>query len=435
MSNRAVAPRGPGGVASETECGEGGRGPGDERASPVRGSGVQSAGRSMVGEERTPPLMSGNEAIARGAWEAGVRVGAGYPGTPSTEILEALSKLEGVDTEWSPNEKVALEVAVGGSLGGARSLATMKHVGVNGAADPLFSSAYMGVGGGLVVVTADDPGMHSSQNEQDNRLFARHARIPLLEPATPDEARRYTDAAFCLSETYDTPVLLRTTTRLSHGTGRVHVGPRRDVPVRRYRKDREKNVVLPAHGRVRHRWIEEHRIPGLREEAEGWAEAIDGAGDVAFITAGVPFLYVREAFPEAPALRLGMTYPVPREAIREFAARNGHRALYVVEELEPYLEEQVRAMGIEVARRTWPRWGELSVSGLQAAIRPGDSLPADEPSPAGNGTGDPLPGRPPALCPGCAHRGVFHALGRMDAIVSGDIGSGRSSLWTPWTAA
>ncbi|MGK7311722.1 MAG: FAD-dependent oxidoreductase [Candidatus Longimicrobiales bacterium M2_2A_002] len=369
--------------------------------------------------------MSGNEAIARGAWEAGVRVGAGYPGTPSTEILEALSKLEDVDTEWSPNEKVALEVAVGASLGGARSLATMKHVGVNVAADPLFSVAYMGVSGGLVVITADDPGMHSSQNEQDNRLFARHARIPLLEPATPDEARRYTDAAFSVSETHDTPVLLRSTTRLSHGTGRVEIGPRRDVPLRPYEKNREKNVVLPAHGRVRHRWIEEHRIPGLRAESEQWAEEVPGTGDVAFITAGLPYLYVREAFPEAPVLRLGMTYPIPRTAILQFARRHADRKLYVIEELEPYLEEKIRSLGIGLEERTWPRYGELSVNAVRKAVLGDRSLPVNA-APTDvderDGLEAPLPGRPPALCPGCAHRGAFHALGRMDAIVSGDIG-------------
>jgi indolepyruvate ferredoxin oxidoreductase alpha subunit len=385
----------------------------------------EESGRPPARPER-PPLLSGNEAIARGAWEAGVRVGAGYPGTPSTEILEALSQLEGVDTEWAPNEKVALEVAVGGSLAGARSLATMKHVGVNVAADPLFSVAYMGVSGGLVVVTADDPGMHSSQNEQDNRLFAKHARIPLLEPATPDEARRYTDGAFTVSETYDTPVLLRSTTRLSHGTGRVRVGPRREIPLRRYRKDREKNVVLPAHGRMRHRWIEEHRIPQLRGESERWAEALDGTGDVAFITAGIPYLYVREAFPSAPVLRMGMTYPLPRVAIHQFASRNADRTIHVVEELEPYLEERIRAMGIDLAERPWPRYGELSVRALREAIRPPRSLPvrgADlETADADAAAEPPLPGRPPALCPGCAHRGAFHALARMDAIVSGDIG-------------
>ncbi len=367
-------------------------------------------------------FLSGNEAIARGAWEAGVRVGAGYPGTPSTEILEALSSYEGVDTEWSPNEKVALEVAVGGSLGGGRSIATMKHVGVNVAADPLFSVAYMGVSGGLVVVTADDPGMHSSQNEQDNRLFAKHARIPLLEPATPEEARSYTARAFEISERYDTPVLLRSTTRLSHGTGHVRAEPRRDVPLRPYRKDREKNVVLPAHGRVRHRWIEEHRIPGLREESERWVEVVEGTGDSAFITAGMPYLYVREAFPGAPVLRLGMTYPLPERAIRAYAEANPGRTLYVVEELEPYLEERIRAMGIALAERPWPRYGELSVRMLRDAIGSDRSLPvagAGDRSDTGHA---PLPGRPPALCPGCAHRGAFHALARMDAIVSGDIG-------------
>ncbi len=383
---------------------------------------VGVASGSGSGGRRLP--LSGNQAIARGAWEAGVRVGAGYPGTPSTEILEALSHLGGVDCEWSPNEKVALEVAVGASLGGARALATMKHVGVNVAADPLFSSAYMGVNGGLVVVSADDPGMHSSQNEQDNRLFARHARIPLLEPSTPADARRYTAAAFALSERYDTPVLLRTTTRLSHGTGPVEAGKREPVGLRAYHKDRQKNVVLPAHGRIRHRWIEEERMPALAAEAERWAEAEPGEGDVAFITAGVPYLYVREAFPAAPVLRLGMTYPLPEAAIRQFAEEHAGKRLFVAEELEPFLEEQIRARGVAVEARAWPRYGELSVGLLRRAVAGPGVTPREEADGAGAGADVPaaLPSRPPALCPGCSHRGVFHALGRMDAIVSGDIG-------------
>ena len=364
------------------------------------------------------PLLSGNEAIARGAWEAGVRLGAGYPGTPSTEILEALARLDGVTCEWAPNEKVALEVAVGASLGGARALATMKHVGVNVAADPLFSVAYMGVNGGLVIVSADDPGMHSSQNEQDNRLYARHARIPLLEPATPAEALDYTKRAFDLSEAFDTPVLLRTTTRLSHGSARVQPGSRRDVELRPYFKDTGKNVVLPAHGRARHQWIEEQRIPALRAESELWATFVEGSDDVAFIAAGVASLYVREAFPDAPLLLLGMTYPLPEVAIREFARRHARRDLYVVEELEPWLEEQVRALGVEPCRRTWPRYGELSPGRLIEAVRP-ERAPLRLAKAAAR---RPLPVRPPALCPGCSHRGAFHALGRMDAIVSGDIG-------------
>ncbi|HUG39938.1 MAG TPA: FAD-dependent oxidoreductase, partial [Longimicrobiales bacterium] len=408
---------------------------------PERGlGGAGSADAVGSGRDRREArLLSGNEAIARGAWEAGARVGAGYPGTPSTEILEALWRLGAVDCEWSPNEKVALEVAVGASLGGARALATMKHVGLNVAADPLFSAAYMGVNGGLVVVSADDPGMHSSQNEQDNRLFARAARIPLLEPASPEDARRHADAAFAISEAYDTPVLLRTTTRLSHGTAVVPLGRRREAPLRPYRKDAAKNVVLPAHGRVRHRWIEEQRIPGLRCEAERWVETVPGDDEVAFITAGVPFLYVREAFPDAPVLRLGLTHPLPAISIRHFASRNAGRRLFVVEELEPYLEEQIRAMGIEPERRAWPRFGELSVDVLLAAIRPRRTPPVYRSrgeivaggrrsravvsaAPASPAAAPPLPGRPPALCPGCAHRGVFHALGRLDAIVSGDIG-------------
>jgi indolepyruvate ferredoxin oxidoreductase, alpha subunit len=385
-----------------------------EPSDPIRGG---------YADRLVPKLLSGNEAIARGAWEAGVRVGAGYPGTPSTEILESLATLPGVDCEWSPNEKVALEVAVGASLGGARAIATMKHVGVNVAADPLFSVAYMGVNGGLVVVSADDPGMHSSQNEQDNRLFARHARIPLLEPATPAEARRHAAAAFQLSEEFDTPVLLRTTTRLSHGTARVEVGPRRAVPLRPYRKSRSKNVVLPAHGRALHRRIEEDRIPRLVEESERWVEEVESGpgdpGDVAFITAGVPSLYVREAFPGAPVLRLGMTYPLPAVAVRAFAKRHAARRIHVVEELEPFLEEQVRLLGIAVAERRWPRYGELSVTLLREAV---DATAGAAASAAGTVSPGSLPVRPPALCAGCGHRGAFHAMARMDAIVSGDIG-------------
>jgi indolepyruvate ferredoxin oxidoreductase, alpha subunit len=361
------------------------------------------------GSER---LLSGNEAIARGAWEAGVLVGAGYPGTPSTEILEALSALSGVHCEWSPNEKVALEVAVGAALAGGRALATMKHVGLNVAADPLFSVAYMGVNGGLVVVTADDPGMHSSQNEQDNRYFARAARIPMLEPATPAEARRYTLAAFELSERHDTPVLLRTVTRLSHGTGQVEVGERAAVLRRPYRKDVRKNVVLPAHGRVRHRMIEERRIPALAAESERWVEVHEGPGDLAVITAGVPYLYVREAFPTASVLKLGMTYPLPTEAIRRFSV--ARERIVVIEELEPLLEEQIRGLRVPCEFRRLPRHGELGVELLREMV--GGAAPAAIVA------APPLPPRPPVLCPGCSHRGTFYALAQHGAIVSGDIG-------------
>ena len=288
-------------------------------------------------------LLSGNEAIARGAFEAGVALGAGYPGTPSTEILESLANYKTVYCEWSPNEKVALEVAVGASLAGARALATMKHVGLNVAADPLFSAAYMGVNGGLVIVSADDPGMHSSQNEQDNRLLAAAARIALIEPSTPDECRTFTRRGFDLSERFDTPVLLRTTTRLAHGRALVTNEAASAESHHGYHKNRVKNVVLPAHARMRHRVIEDRRIPDLIVEAEAWTQMIEGSGDVAFITAGMPYLYVREAFPHAPVLKLGMTHPLPERLIREFAEG---REVVVVEELEPFLEQQIRALGL-----------------------------------------------------------------------------------------
>ncbi len=376
------------------------------------------ATRTVPSPPESPPLharlMSGNEAIARGAWEAGVHVGCGYPGTPSTEILEFLARYPEVDCEWSTNEKVALEVAVGASVAGGRAIATMKHVGLNVAADPFFSAAYMGVNGGLVVVSADDPGMHSSQNEQDNRLLARAARVPMLEPSTAQEAKEFTAAAFEISERYDTPVLLRTTTRISHGTGEVTLGERREVPRRPYRKDPARYVVLPAHGRVHHREIEERRIPALEREAERWVEVIEGSDELAVITSGAGFLYAREAFPEASILKLGMTHPLPREAIRRFV--EGRRRVLVVEELEPFLEEQIRAMGIEVeGKDRLPRHGELSVALLRRAFLGAESAPAPVELPT-------IPPRPPVLCAGCSHRGTFYVLKQLDAIVSGDIG-------------
>ncbi len=367
----------------------------------------------------TKVLMSGNEAIARGAWEAGVRVGCGYPGTPSTEILEALARYPEVECEWSTNEKVALEVAVGAAIAGGRAIATMKHVGLNVAADPLFSVAYMGVNAGLVIVSADDPGMHSSQNEQDNRLLARAARVALLEPATPQECKEFALAAFEISERYDTPVLLRTTTRISHGKGLVTLGERRDIPRRPYRKNVQKNVVLPAHGRVRHQLIETQRIPALEREAERWAQVFEGSDDLALITSGAAFLYAREAFPHATILKLGMTHPLPRELIKSFA--QGKKRIVVIEELEPYLAEQVRALGIAIEEIHLPRFGELSVGLVRQAVerRAPSARDGATPPPV---TLPPLPPRPPILCAGCMHRGVFYVLKQLDAIVSGDIG-------------
>lgn len=372
------------------------------------------------GEVAQRVLLSGNEAIARGAWEAGVRLGAGYPGTPSTEILESLARYPDVYCEWSTNEKVALEVAVGAALAGGRAIATMKHVGVNVAADPLFSVAYMGVNGGLVVVSADDPGMHSSQNEQDNRVVARAARLPVLEPATPQEAKDYARAAFEISEQYDTPVILRTTTRISHGKGEVELSAPQPASLRPYRKQPTKNVVLPAHGKVRHRILELERMPALAREAERWAVVYPGSGaeeagreDIGVIAAGAAFLYLREGLPDLPVLKLGMTYPLPAEAIRAFAAQ--HARIVVVEELEPQLYEQVRALGIDAERLDLPRFGELSVDLLRRAFGRGNGAAPPVELPA-------LPPRPPVLCAGCSHRGTFYPLKQLDAIVMGDIG-------------
>jgi indolepyruvate ferredoxin oxidoreductase alpha subunit len=361
-------------------------------------------------------LMSGNEAIARGAWEAGVHVACGYPGTPSTEIMEAVANFPEVNCEWSTNEKVALEVAIGAAIAGGRALATMKHVGLNVAADPFFSVAYTGNNGGLVVVSADDPGMHSSQNEQDNRLLARAARVPMLEPATPQEARDYTRAAFEISERFDAPVLLRSTTRVSHGKGEVEPGGRQEAKRKPYRKQPAKYVVLPAHGRVHHKRVELERLPELELEAEKWATLHEGSDELALITGGAAFLYVREAFPRATILKLGMTHPLPRQLIKEFAA--GKQRLMVVEELEPYLEEQVRSLGIACEGKEQlklPRYGELSVELLRQAVLGEEAGPAPVELP-------PLPPRPPVLCAGCSHRGTFYVLKQLDAIVSGDIG-------------
>ncbi len=270
----------------------------------------------------TVRLLSGNEAIARGAFEAGVKVAAAYPGTPSTEILEYLAEYEGIHAQWAPNEKVAVEVALGASMAGARALAAMKHVGVNVAADPIFTAAYTGVRGGLVIVTADDPEMHSSQNEQDNRHYAIAAKIPMLEPADSAETKAYTKLAFALSERFDTPVFLRTTTRISHATGPVPLGEVEPsaVPLG-FVEEPAKWVMLPANARKRHAVVEE-RMRALRE----FAESFDGNriewGDrsLGIITAGVAYQYVREAFPHASVLKLGMAHPLPERLIREFAA-------------------------------------------------------------------------------------------------------------------
>jgi len=359
-------------------------------------------------------LLSGNEAIARGAFEAGVKVASGYPGTPSTEILENFVQYEGVYAEWAPNEKVAVEVAIGASMGGVRALATMKHVGVNVAADPIFTASYTGVRGGLVIVTADDPELHSSQNEQDNRHYAVAAKIPMLEPSDSFEAKEYTRLAYELSERYDTPFFLRTTTRISHAKGVVRLDEPTGPPFAPgFVRDPAKWVMLPVNAKKRHVVVEE-RTKALRE----FAETFDGNriewGDrsLGIITAGVSYQYVREAFPDASVLKLGLVYPLPERLFREFAA--GVSRVVVVEELDPYLETHVKALGIPAqGKELIPIVGELDPRIVRRGIT-GEAAPVRAP--------EAVPPRPPNLCPGCPHRGLFFALKKLKVAVTGDIG-------------
>lgn len=359
--------------------------------------------------------MSGNEAIALGAVEAGVKVASGYPGTPSTEIMENLSKYDGVYTEWAPNEKVGLEVAIGASFAGARSLATMKHVGVNVAADPLFTASYTGVSGGLVLISADDPEMHSSQNEQDNRNYAFAAKLPMLEPSEPNEAKEMTKLAYSLSEELDTPVIVRITTRVSHVKGVVGKGEIQTVnSSSTINKNPAKMVMLPAMARQRRVAVEE-RMAKCRELAETAEYNRIERGDTTkgFITGGVSYLYVKEAFPEASVLKLGMCWPLPEKMIREFAEMVGE--LIIVEELDPFLETHIKAMGIDCkGKDIIPNQGELNTAIVRESIDPGSSAKLFDPVE--------LPHRPPNMCAGCPHRGIFFNLSRMKVFVSGDIG-------------
>ena len=362
-------------------------------------------------------LLSGNEAIARGAWESGARVGAGYPGTPSTETLESFVKLPDVYAEWAPNEKVALEVAAGASLAGARALATMKHVGLNVAADPLFTLAYTGVGAGLVVLVADDPGMHSSQNEQDSRNYAAFARIPMLEPSDSSEALDFTRRAFEISEEFDTPVLIRSTTRLSHSKGLVDQQEPAATPERvDYESQFAKWVMLPANARARRAELDK-RVKALSAFSESSMlnriEMRDTS--VGVICSGVVYEYVREALPDASTLKIGLSFPLPADKIREFAA--SVEALHVVEEADDYLARSVRSLGIgldEPPSGALPVAGELSPGIVRAAF-------GGTPNPS-RAVVEGLPPRPPLMCPGCPHRPVFRALRRARAVVSGDIG-------------
>ncbi|MBS3985444.1 MAG: indolepyruvate ferredoxin oxidoreductase subunit alpha [Selenomonadales bacterium] len=359
-------------------------------------------------------LLTGNEAIARGAYEFGVTVAAAYPGTPSTEILENVGQYKEIKAQWSPNEKVAMEVAVGSSIAGARTLAAMKHVGVNVAADPLFTMSYAGVNGGLVLVSADDPGMHSSQNEQDNRYYAKFAKVPMLEPSDSQEAKDYVGLGLEISERFDVPVLLRVTTRISHSKTLVELRDPILRTVKPYVKDIKKYVMMPAFARAKRLELEQ-RYARLKEYSETTPVNRVAWGDkrIGVITSGIAFQYAREALPHVSILKLGLTWPLPEKLIKAFAA--AVETLYVIEEGEPYLEEHVKALGIPVVGKgIFPSVGELSVRTVLQAF--GGS---------GVATGKPaaqVPVRPPVLCPGCPHRPVFYLLKQLKLFVTGDIG-------------
>jgi indolepyruvate ferredoxin oxidoreductase, alpha subunit len=370
-------------------------------------------------------LMSGNESIARGAFEHGVRFVAGYPGTPSTEIVENFAKFDGVYAEWSPNEKVALEVGIGAALAGAKAMVVMKHVGVNVAADPLFTLSYTGTNGALVIITADDPSLHSSENEQDNRNYAKFAKIPMLEPADSQEAKDYIKIAFDLSEQFDTPVFFRTTTRVSHSKSVVSLG---DLSIAEDRTairiNAAKYVMVPAYARVRRVEVE-NRLHKLREFAETFPGNKIELNDpeIGIITAGMPYNYAKDAFPDFSYLKLGMVYPLPSNLIRKFASKV--KKIYVIEELDPFIEEQVKAMGIDViGKDVFPYTNEFDPGVIHAAIKHKKISKSILPEVT-------IPPRPPNLCPGCPHRGLFYVLGKLKTFVAGDIGCYTLSFMKP----
>ena len=359
-------------------------------------------------------LLSGNEAIALGAYHAGVMVAAAYPGTPSTEILESLSKFEGVYAEWATNEKVAMEVGLGASYAGVRTMVSMKHVGLNVASDPFMAASITGVNGGLVVASADDPGIHSSQDEQDNRLYAKLAKVPMLEPCDSQEAYNLIAQAFDISEQFDTPVLFRTTTRIAHSKSVVDVDRNRTATKQPlFKHNIPKYVMLPVYARMRRPIIEE-RLVKLAAYAETFPfnQIMWGNRNLGIISSGVAYQYAREVFPEASFLKLGMVYPLPHRLIRQFA--EGVNKLIVIEELDPFIEEHIQAMGITVSSKEFiPRVGELNPHIVEnAAISAGWLTKPQQPKQA-MALPPGLPGRPPLLCPGCPHSGIYFVLSTM----------------------
>ena len=359
-------------------------------------------------------LLSGNEALAWGAYHAGVTVAAAYPGTPSTEILESIARFDDVYAEWSTNEKVAMELGLGAAYAGARSLVSMKQVGLNVASDPFMAAAITGINAGMVVISAGDPGAHSTQNEQDNRHYAKLAKVPMLEPSDSQEAYDFMAYAFDLSEKFDTPVLVRTTTRIAHSKSLVEMNRSRTIPARQhvFRHDFEKYVMLPIVARIRAPLVEERMVKlAAYAESSPLNQVLWGGRHLGIVASGVAYHYAREVFPDASFLKLGMTYPLPQNLLHQFASQVDR--MIVVEELNPFLQENIQAMGIEVSGKEFiPRVGELNSRIVEEAGRRAGLLPT--PSPRQVKTIIPeLPGRPPTLCPGCPHAGIFFVLSTM----------------------
>jgi indolepyruvate ferredoxin oxidoreductase alpha subunit len=396
-------------------------------------------------------LLSGNEAFALGAYHAGVMVATAYPGTPSTEILESIARFDDVYAEWSPNEKVAMEVGMGAAYAGVRTMVSMKQVGLNVASDPFMASSITGINGGLAVVVADDPGIHSSQDEQDTRYYAMLAKVPMLEPSDSQEAYDLMAVAFEMSEQFDTPVLVRSSTRISHSKSVVDVNRNRPESKKKasFKHDVEKYVMLPVHARLR-RPVVESRLEKLAAYADTFPgnRIIPCDKKLGVISSGVAYQYAREAFPDASFLKLGMTYPLPRKLIREFASQVDR--LIVIEELDPFLEENILAMGIKISGKKFiPRIGELNTGIVEEAASRAGLIP--EPSRAKTALPQGLPGRPPVLCAGCPHAGIFFVLntigqrsklldarGKSDEqgklIITGDIGCYTLATYPPLRA-
>jgi indolepyruvate ferredoxin oxidoreductase alpha subunit len=381
-------------------------------------------------------MLSGNEAVARGIWEAGVAVASGYPGTPSTEILENYALFPNVYAEWAPNEKVAVDVAIGAAYAGRRGMAVMKHVGLNVAADSFMYASMTGLEGGLVIVTADDPAMHSSQNEQDNRTFAKFGRVPCLEPSDSQEAKDMVRAAFELSEHFDTPVLLRLTTRICHSASAVELGERiaPEIELKPFPRNPAKYVMVPGNAVKRHPIIEQRILDlGAFAETFHYNRFEPGSRALGIITCGVSYQYAKEVFPEASILRLGLTWPLPEKMIRKFA--KSVERLIVIEELDPFIEEAVRLLGISVEGKSiFPITGEFDPRVVRESAIGAGLLPESAHIPLPEIEPGPLPGRPPVLCPGCPHRPTFYILNKLKVPVNGDIGCYTLALIPPLSA-